>query len=472
MKNKGLLFFATFVALFIGFVVYDFQKDQNAEVQKEKQSILVPMAANDINEFSIKKNSQNLSLKKDASGWVFTAPISELADQKVVSEFIDNLVKEKSTGIAVESNSIDWKAFGLDSSNEIIEIKDTKGTSLLFKIGTIKNFQGDAFLQKGSENKVLISSSSWFNRLDKKPFDFRDRRLMRFPTNNVKGIELKQGLKKITLSKREDQWVSIENQNWKLDQNKVRELLSLFETTNIEEFLIEGEIKPDQFKSYNLGESKLDLSVDFGDTTATEKDKKWSAQLFLNKDKKHIAKIQTPVFLVRIAEFGFKKFMEITLDSLRDRHEPLNYNKNDVKRVFLSSSGQEYDFIEKEGKWTWQNAMMGKELDVDKLNNVLSRIRNLSVGSFLDKPDDSGLQKIQKKIVMKAADGKDLFQLEIGQKRQAKIDGGEVAALPMRSSLVKNVFLMKESDINDLKLDELVKTTTTTTTTATTVAPK
>lgn len=405
---------------------------------------------NEVTEFSLKSVAQNLALKREAAGWTFMSPIAELADQKVVESFLEGLAKEKFNKIAVEAPTIDWKAFGIDVPKVSIEVKSTKGQVYLFKVGSIKNFQGESFLQRDSENKVYVASANWSTWSEKKAFDFRDRRMMRLPTNTVSGLKIDQGARHLELQKKDDQWIAAGKVAWKLDQNKVREMVSLLDTTAAEDFLSEGLATSEQLHKLKLPQPQIALSVDHGD-------RNWKASIYSNKDRLYAAQVYEPAFLIRISEFAFKKFSEASLDALRDRQEPLNYNRSEVKKVQLTFDGASYEFIDQAGTWTWPKAVQGKSLNSEKLNHILSRLRNLSVATFLDIPDDPGIRKLKSKFVFRGADDKVMFELTLGEKRKLKLGGTETSVLVSKSSVMRNLFTLNESDFLDLKLAELME---------------
>jgi hypothetical protein len=431
MRKKKLLLFAAFVAIVCGYAIYDYQAGKSFERQKDLQSFVLPFKEEQIQQVQLtNKNGVTIELKKETDGWKMIKPQSEMADQKAVEEFIQGLVTEKSSDVASEGDALDLSAYGLDQPLAKITVVNNGGETQEFKLGKNKNFQGDAYIQKNDDKKVLVVSSTWFSKADKGPLDFRDKRLMKFPNLEAKKITFEKDKEKFELLKNEGDWVLASNPEWKLDQNKVRELLSMLNLTNALEYISEQEPTPQEMQKWGLSKPRLRVKVDLKDG------KIWSAAFAAGTDKVHRVLTSEPRQVMKISPTDSDKFYVMTADSFRDRYEPFQFERGENQEVQIKLGKESYNL----------------KPENDKTQKLLSRLRTLTLAEFRETPG----VRFENEISVKS-EGKEVFHFQWGNLQKVRINNSETSVFSAQTSKYPKSFTMLESDIKSLQLDELTK---------------
>ncbi len=433
MKNKGLLILSGLVLLVGGYAIYDYQSEKKSEQQKDQQSLILDLKADQISEIKFQTEKEQFSLLRKTEGWMIQEPISEKADESAVNNFVEELSKEKSITMITSSGSnesLDLKVFGLDKPKASIELKDNSGKSVRFTIGSVKNFEGQCYLQKNQDNKVILSSSDWHLKSEKKVFDFRDKRLLRMDISSVKSIHIFGPAKtneNIMIVKKDADWVLSEKQAIKLDQNKVREILTIISATDIKDFMSSGTPSKEQSKILSLANPVLQFELEANDG------KKWKAKFFKSKENIITAKLTEPDYLVKLSPSDLDKLQQITISSIRDRQEAFNFNKSDIKDVLVNL----------------------KKVTSEKSKNLIGQLRNMEVLEFADHestllpmPEAKGQPKTEVQLI--GEQDKKIWSLEIGIKKTIPVNGVQTTAYLAKSSSYANFFWIKENDVKEL----------------------
>ncbi|HLO88628.1 MAG TPA: DUF4340 domain-containing protein [Nostocaceae cyanobacterium] len=128
MKLPRTTLILVLIALGLGGFVYFYEirgKTQREEIKAQQQKIF-SFSADDIQSLTIKTKDSTLQLEKrnslDKPAWSIKSPVTELANDAIVSYLTDLLVKGKSERIlSISPNEL--KDFGLDQPQATIDIK-------------------------------------------------------------------------------------------------------------------------------------------------------------------------------------------------------------------------------------------------------------------------------------------------------------------------------------------------------------
>lgn len=425
MKNRGTIILAGLTALAVGYVVFDFQYEKHTDQKKADAALLLKLDKDQISEFEIERFgpngiSQKISAKRNADGWQLQTPLEDLMDQGATSDFVEASTLERSQQVIKEGDGIDWKVYGLDQPKGKVTYKTNAGQSQTIEVSTQKNFMADVYIRKTGENKVYLASSTWTARVDKQPYDFRDKRIMRNPYSAIDQAKLKLVKESYTLHKVEGKWKSKEKPEWNLDQSKAGELSSMLSTTNIMEFAKEGEPSKDDLKKIGIKEQRAEIQIQLNNG------KSWSATFYQNEKKEYYLQTSDPKRLVRIAIPDGDKIATKTLASLRDGHEPFDFKKDQAKKlVVYKDDGKKEEFTS------------------EKADHVIRSLRNLEVKSF-DAP--AATNQLKDFIEVLDQENKPLFKMSTFRV------GNQIA---VKTNLYSQVIGLEDSQIKNLGLEKL-----------------
>lgn len=441
-KIRQIWMLTGLVALVVGYAIYDFKSDEKITKEKEEASYLIPLKPEQISGLKIKNKAGEVEVTRNKDGWMMTVPLKELADSTAIDNYLSAVVDEKSTDVVLEKDKIDWSQFGLDQPRGILTLKDNAGKETTIAVGNIKNFQGDAFLRRNNEMRVLIGANTWFVRIDQNLTDFRDKRIFRGSLMGIRGVALNG----YHLIRKNDTWIATEHPDYHLDQNKVRELLSMLNQTSGLEVIAEGKIKPKEEADWGFKKPSVSISLQYEDG------KKWHAE-FAQANKITRVRTSDPEVTLKIAPSDMGKFLSADLDSLRDKAEPFQFDRSAVAEVEISLPAEK---LKEKLKFKLQNQEWISEgqaghVDQDKLKATFIRIHgDLAIEFVKDQLEPTGFVTLHDK------NGKEIFSLQWGNLQKRKYDGIDNSVYLAKTSLSPETFTILASDIDNLKLDQIL----------------
>ncbi|MBV2169388.1 MAG: DUF4340 domain-containing protein [Bdellovibrio sp.] len=305
MKIKGRGILVLCLLLFGGYAIYDYFQDQKKEEKNMEQARLLTVNFEQVDSFEIQKGNQKTRLKRTVDGWELVEPLQDLADNSVAEDFVKNVVPERVIEVAKEGEGIDWAVYGLDKPLGTITFKTTAGAQNVFEISEKKNFEDNVFARRDQEAKVLVLNSVWQNRVNKTALDFRDRRFLRHKIASVDELKLKNAKGAWELKRVDGQWTAVGKKEFKLDQNKVREILTAISDAKAAE-IFDSKAKLPNLK--NLFTLELMIS-----------DKKWTAEVGQASDLLIYAKVSEPAFQLKMEAGALDKFIKMTLEDLKEQ---------------------------------------------------------------------------------------------------------------------------------------------------------
>jgi hypothetical protein len=391
--SKSKIIFIFIVLLVVGYAVFDYQWESKKNTEKDQKSLLINKKPDEFSAILIKSGTEQVSLKNTAEGWFFDQNLSEKADQQAVQDFIEGLVREKSKEIAVEGEKFDEKIFGFDQSLAHFEFQFKDGQKIDFQLAGKKNFQGDAFLKRQNENKVLIASSVWFSKAERKIYDFRDKRWARIDSAEIEKLKVLKAKQEISFVKSNDKWISEKYPQYILDQNQVRKLVNAFTSNQVQKFDAVADSKP-------LVSINLELKGG----------KRWLGQLGINKDKSHFLVFDDPKSVVQISQADAEPFLTLTVDSVRDRKLPFVVKAREIKKIEFSEVDKKTEFTLSTDKWVSDT---NKDLNQEKMKQIVQNFENLEVKDFTDKTQLPSAAKNLRRYILKGEGDKVLLQLDL-----------------------------------------------------------
>ncbi|MFN7906227.1 MAG: DUF4340 domain-containing protein, partial [Pseudobdellovibrionaceae bacterium] len=264
MKNKGtiaLLGITTALALYV--YLFEIEKPKKEEALKTAESKFLTIKQDQISQIKIQKTGQpQIVMTKSADGWAVTEPYKDNADNTEVDDFIRSLSDEKYTDIANENknDSADLKIYGFDLPLGFVEIQDQAGVIEKYTVGSRKNFEGNSFLQKSGDPRILVASQLWGSRVEKTPVEFRDKRLLRASIAKVEKIQIKNQMGTLALEQVENKW-KLTNLDFELDQNRAREILTMLNESRALDYIQEKDPDKDQKIRFGFNQPEITLTA-------------------------------------------------------------------------------------------------------------------------------------------------------------------------------------------------------------------
>jgi len=437
---KKTSWFAIFVAVLVAGTYYvEFYQANKEEQQKTEEAKIVAFPADQIHQIEVENKSGKVLLKRDPEGWRMEEPVKDWADNQYVDDFVNGLTEEKAMEVAAEGEKIDWALYSLDKDFSKVTFTNQKGENIMVSASAKMNFEGNGFLRRNQENKVLVSSSQWAMRTQKAPLEFRDKRLFRGKIGSVEGIAIKSLKDEFELINKDARWVNEKQASIKLDQNKVREILTSLNEIKAVEFL-------PALPKGSSSKAKINLKM---------KDKSWAADILQGTDKAYYGVVTDPAFVLKLDPGQVDKFRDLTFISLRDRREPFDFQNLIVRRIEIQSKLKKMVLIKDKDQWKLEGDTK-ITVDANAVRGLISRLSDSAVTEYLEKSEQAGFKAADNKITLKDETQKVLYELSWGPELKKKALVGEKTLVLAQSSLFRDVFGLDQSVIDSWGLMNLV----------------
>jgi hypothetical protein len=437
---KKTSWFAIFVAVLVAGTYYvEFYQANKEEQQKTEEAKIVSFAADHIHQIEVENKSGKVLLKRDPNGWRMEEPVKDWADSQYVDDFVSGLTEEKALEVAAEGENINWPLYSLDKDFSKVTFTNQEGASITVSASAKMNFEGNGFLRRNQENKVLVSSSQWAMRTQKAPLEFRDKRLFRGKIGSVEGIGIKSQKDEFELTNKEARWVNEKQASIKLDQNKVREILTSLNEIKAQEFL-------PALPKGSTSKTKINLKL---------KDKSWSADILQGTDRAYYAVVTEPAFVLKLDPGQVDKFRDMTFISLRDRKEPFDFQNLIVKKIELQTKLKKVTLVKEKDQWQLEGDS-SKKVDQNAVRSFITFLSDSAVSEYLEKSEQAGFKSADNRITLKDDTQKVLYELTWGPELKKKALVGEKTLILAKSSLFPDIFGLDQSVIDSWGLMNLV----------------
>lgn len=362
------------VSVFAYIEYTNMQKEKRAEQNKNK--LFSELVTDNVNSITIKKNKLGdmqssldmlIELTRKDPSWRMTKPVSDLANEKAVSDFLQRIKDQEGEVIQQSSSSPDQLAqYGLNAP--LAEITLTAAENEVhFFVGAVPTFDGRYYIKKG--DKVYIGSKAWGFIAGQQPVDFRDRHLFKGQAQPVHELIIQpviaKNKSKLHLVKDNNRWTSRNYQNLPLDQSKVANLMSSLQDLTYNEVL--SETTDADLKTWGLSSSQRKTML----TVNVENDgshRKWTLDVGQRRDHQYFVKSSSDQKVVAVNEMQLKE-LEKNIDQLADLSAAFHFIPEAVRKIQYSDDKVFYEFI-KSDKWA---LAARKELKSSKTSSQTSK---------------------------------------------------------------------------------------------------
>ncbi len=372
-KNGSLIFFGVFILVSL-VTAYQYFQSERTQSEQTKQSQLIKLEKDQINEVSFSSPNESFRLKRNQDGWALTEPFADLADSEHMENFISTALQEKSLSVAKEGSDIDWSLFGLKTPVASYQFIDQSGKAVQLFISGIKNFEGNPYLRRDNDNQVLVGGLVWTNFSSKKVMDFRNKKIFQASRADVQEVQFyHQGNKKIHLELIDGQWSFKDHKNWVLDQNEVRSLLTSLSEWKATEISPLSPLEKENLKK-NRPQFSLKLKV---------KGQDWLLDINQSPTKLVFGALPDSDWSYQLEKDFFETLQGSTDRDYRDHKEPFSFDKKAVNKMVLVSPLKKVSLVKASANWEFE-PKSDQPVVQEKADELLERIRSSQVAEFLE----------------------------------------------------------------------------------------
>jgi len=228
--------------------------------------------------------------------------------------------------------------------------------------------------------------------MEKSLFDFREKNIFKFETDDVKSVKLRAKKARWIASKKGEEWFFKNPVNALAEASKIDNILSSLSSLKAKEFVSEAK-KKDDVKKYALDLPEYEITLGM---PIENKEVTFSLH---KKDDKLYATTSLSTKIVE-AEDNILKDLEIEAEELREK-EVASFYSWEANRLHLKMG--EIDWIvmkDEEDNWHFESPP-GEKADKSKIQTFIRKIESLEAEEFIDSPlnlKDYGLDNPQAEV--------------------------------------------------------------------------
>jgi hypothetical protein len=391
----------------------------------------------------IQNGDQKIEIRRRDDKWRLETPIKDQADGALVETLLSDLENWQKDG-TIPAKEIDrdkskLAEYGLNNPKLKLKlIGHDRPPEILF--GKDAAIEGRMYVRFQNSRETYLASQSVRKDIDKKPEEFRDKKLTDLSNAQVRRVVLKTPAGEIELEKRDTQWEILKPLRARADDQKVNDLISQVTSARIGQFVAEdrGDLRP-----YGLAEprgsvtlfdqeQKRDQKVEIGESikVAGREDKGQTLQIgaIPEKEKEEVYVRFAP----RGSVYTLPKKIEEILDTkpadLRDNHL-VRIDTNILDRITIDAPGKTKTVLaRKDGNWTIANRNNALA-DSGAVKRMIDALQNERVTKFVEDVASNlpkyGLDKPQLQLTFSSFASENTAETKAGEQPFATIAFGK-----------------------------------------------
>jgi Domain of unknown function (DUF4340) len=378
------------VALGLGAYIYfvEFKREPDAAAAKDK---VFSVESDKIQEIQIRAaTGEATTLKKDGTTWQIVAPETLAADQTAVNSLVSTL-QSLEVQRTVDENPAAVAEFGLAPPRFTVSFKAEGDAALhTFEAGNKTPTGADLYARVEGQPKLFLVSSYVEDSLNRKPFDLRDKTILKFTRDGVDAMKIAvPGSPALALTRKVNEWRLDAPIAARADFNAVDGIVGRLYQLQMASIAADevgadarkyGLDKPQVVVTLGLGSSSASFAVGgkADDTTVYARD--LSRPQVFTVESSLVTDLTKKADDLRMKDvFAFRSFSAVGLD-IAWSGTTTTFEKQKAEGADASTPSEAWKLTKPEAK----------DVDQTKMSDFLSNLSALRATSFTDKPLASG----------------------------------------------------------------------------------
>jgi len=415
-----------------GVFAYLFLVERNApntaDAAREAQNV-VNFSREKINEITIQNGDDKIDIRRHDDKWRLETPIKDQADASAVNNLLLDLENwQKDTTISskeMEADKNKLADYGLTQPKVRLKLSgENAPPEILF--GKEAALEGKMYVRFANSKETFLVNQSIKKAIDKKPEDFRDRKLTDLIMAQVVRAVLKTPAGEMEMQKNGDHWDIVKPLRTRADDQKVGDLIAQVTTARIQQFVADdkGDLHP-----YGLAEPRGSI------TLFTQDDKSGAPGQTLQiggvpeKEKEQVYVRFSPRAFVYTLPKKLEEMLNTKPDDLRDRHL-VRIDTKFLDRVTIDAPGKGKTVLaRKDENWTIASRN-NAPANSTEARHLVETMQNEQVTKFVEDVASNlakyGLDKPQLTVTFSSFASENTAETKAGEQPFASVAFGKV----------------------------------------------
>ncbi|MFZ2053263.1 MAG: DUF4340 domain-containing protein [Candidatus Aminicenantales bacterium] len=397
MKPKTtLILLLVFLVLLAAVLLFE-SKSKVRQEDKEKEKSLVDLAAGDIEKLTLKKEDETITFARDNKGdWLITEPLEAKADSYEVNRLVDDFSSLKFDRL-VEAEG-DPAKYEIPKKELVLWTKG-KEQPVTILVGMENPLDNSLFAKREDDPRIVLLSSSLKTGLDKKVFDFRQKDIFKFASEDVAAVKLTANDISWRALKKDGEWYLESPVKALAKKSRVEDVLRALSNLRAKEFVAEKKQDTDIFK-FGLKDAEYIVSLYL---PAANQEIVFS----LHKQDDTVYATTSLSTKIVTAEERVMTDIEKKVEDLREK-QVVVFNSWEASRLRIKRGDLSLSIgKDEERKWRFEDAEK-EEADGSKVETFIRKVESLEAVEFVDSPSDLrtyGLVQPQAEVTVWVKDG-------------------------------------------------------------------
>jgi Domain of unknown function (DUF4340) len=395
--------------------------------------------ADKIEELRLTYNGESSLLRKVDGAWKMIEPVAADADNTEASGLATSIAQLE-VNRTLDDNPKDLAGYGLAKPPMEVTFKAGSVTGQL-AIGDKTPTMGDIYAMKPDEKKVFLISSFQESNFNRKPFDLRDKKILKFDRDKADSLAMTRGTETVELARDGSEWKMVKPVAARSDYSGIEGMLGRLSSSNMAKLV---EDNATDLAKYGLDKPSMTLAIGTGSARTTLLvGKTESDDMYAKDGSRPVVFTLDPALRddlkKGLADFRKKEFFEFRPFSVDRLHivgaapgGPKVYGFEKVKAAKPGDND------------VWKVTPQGgaaHDVEQAAMDDLLTKLSGLKAESFVDAKTKTGLDKPE--VVVEASyDAGKFERVRIGKvgtdafgARDGEAGAGKIATMSMADVL-------------------------------------
>jgi hypothetical protein len=464
MKWKTTLILLVITAAVFAYMYFVERKAPGTQEAMRQAGKVVNFDRDKIDGIAIQNGDDKIEMRRHDKKWRLETPIKDQADNSAIENLLLDLENwQKDATISakeIESNKNKLSEFGLNKTKLRLKLTG-QGAPPEILFGKDAALEGKMYVRFENSKETFLASQSVRKDIEKKPEDFRDKKLTDLITAQVVRFVLKTPAGEMELQKKGEHWEIMKPLRARGDDQKVGDLIAQVTTARIEQFVADdrGDLHP-----YGLAEprgsitlfAQDDKSAGRTDSSHGEQGQMLQIGSVPEKNKDQVYVRFSPRGFVYTLPKKTEELLNIKPDDLRDRHL-VRIDTKILDRLTIDAPGKGKTVLARKGEdWTLANKN-NASANSSEVRRLTDTLQNEQVTRFVENVASNlpkyGLDKPQLQLTFSSFASENTAETKAGEQPFAtlafgKVEGNDVYArvadepfvVAVRKTLLDQIF--------------------------------
>lgn len=324
-----------------------------------------------IEEIRVTSEKQTSVLKKVDGKWRLVEPTQADADASEVSSLTTALTGLEVNRV-VDENATDLQNYGLAEPRIAVSFTGRDGVAGQLHLGDKTATQGDVYAMRPGEKRVFLVAAYQETSLAKKPFDFRDKRILMFERDKADVLEITREGQTIQLARGASDWEVRQPLQARADYSAIEGLITRLSSASMSK-IVDGVTtldKPATTVTIGAGSNRATLAI-----AAEKAGETWARDMSRN--------------MVFVIEPTLATDLAKPVDDYRDK-DVFEFRPFNVAQLRIVRGTETFEFKKIPGTGEvadkWQRTTAGAaaaDVEASKVDDLFAKLTALRAQSFV-----------------------------------------------------------------------------------------